>query len=302
MDFKSDTAIPDLTTFLGDILRPFALVTAFSLQVAGAETPASTVDVPGQREQWSSFLPLMPEMVADQGRELPLPFGVSGIYKHIERDIEISGLRVGPAGSKPQTAIPFVDVGSSSELNIAMERFDVWILPFLNLYGLAGNVDNHTVTRGTVIVPGPTVQTFNFKGSNDLNTFIGGLGLTLAGGYKDFFMMADVNWSQADLGFDDEFRAVTASARAGWNSKIGDVPVRFWGGVTYWDTGNTAKGTVEVPGRGLIQFEADQGPANPWNTSVGVAVSLSKHWEWFGEYGFNLDDVRIVTTGVTFRF
>lgn len=301
MDDKSDTALPDPSVFFGDILRPFALVTVLSLQVAGAGTPPSTTGVPDEPERWSSFLPLMPEMATDHDRELPLPFGVSGIYKHIERDIEISGLRVGPVGS-PKSAIPFDNVGSRSELNIAVERLDVWLLPFLNLYGLAGYVDNHTVTRGTVMVPGPTPQPFDFKGSNDLNAFIGGFGLTLAGGYKDFFVMADANWSQSDFGFNDEFQAVTVSARAGWNGEIAEVPVRFWGGVTYWDTGNTAGGTVEVPGKGLIQFKADQGPANPWNTSVGAAVSLSKHWEWFGEYGFNLDDVRIVTTGLTFRF
>jgi hypothetical protein len=70
----------------------------------------------------------------------------------------------------------------------------------------------------------------------------------------------------------------------------------------YWDTANTASATVDVPGRGLVSFEADQGPAHPWNASVGTSVAFSKHFECFAEYGFNLDDVQMVAAGLTFRF
>lgn len=302
MDFKSDQAMKDLAMFLGAILRLITLAPAISGQLASAETAASTAGIPDESERWSSFLPLMSDMVADPDQKLPLPFGVSEIYHHIERDIEIQDLRVGPVGSNLQSVGSFSDLGSTSKVDVALERFDVWMLPFLNIYGLAGYVSNHTVTRGAVPVPGPKPQIINFMRSTERDAFVGGLGMTLAGGYKRFFMMADVNCSQADLGFDDEFRAIVVSARAGWKSEIGEVPVRLWVGATYWDTDNTVKSKVEIPGKGIVQFEADHGPANPWNASLGAAVSLSDHWEWFGEYGFNLDDVRIVTTGLTFRF
>jgi hypothetical protein len=104
------------------------------------------------------------------------------------------------------------------------------------------------------------------------------------------------------MGFDDEFRALVASTRAGWNGKIGKIPTRLWVGAMYWDTENTASATVTIPDVGLVSFEADQGPAHPWNASVGASVAFSRHWEWFAEYGFNLDDVRVFATGLTFRF
>jgi hypothetical protein len=114
--------------------------------------------------------------------------------------------------------------------------------------------------------------------------------------------MADVNYTQTDLGFDDKFSALVASARIGWNGKIANVPTRLWLGGMYWNTANTARATVDTPGEGPIRFEADQGPVHPWNASVGASVVLSRHWECFAEYGFNLDDVRLFTTGLTFRF
>jgi len=36
--------------------------------------------------------------------------------------------------------------------------------------------------------------------------------------------------------------------------------------------------------------------------SVGTSVVVSKHWELFAEYGFNLQDVQMLATGLTFRF
>lgn len=278
------------------------LIAGFSLQAADATDPASAVEFPAGSKPWASFLPFMSEMATERGYELQLPIGVSGIYNYIQRDIDINGLRIGPAGSPTRNVSRLVNLGSNSEVNVGLTRLDAWMLPFLNVYGLAGYVDNHTVTQGTVSRPGPRGQTIDILGTTDLNGFVGGFGLTLAGGYKDFFIMGDVNWSQTDLGFDDEFRATVASARAGWNGKISAVPARFWVGAMYWDTANIAKATGELPGHGLIRFEADQGPANPWNASVGASVGLSRHWEWFGEYGFNLDDVRLVVTGIVFRF
>jgi hypothetical protein len=104
------------------------------------------------------------------------------------------------------------------------------------------------------------------------------------------------------MGFDDSFRALVASVRTGWNGKLGEVPVRLWIGGAYWDTANTASSTLEMEGVGLISFEADQGPRNPWNVTVGGSIVINRHWDGFAEYGFNLDDVHIVAAGITFRF
>jgi hypothetical protein len=297
----------------GPLRRLLALASAmacfvFRISPSSAGEPAPSAEASAgtaQTPHWSS-LPFMSEEALKRGYELPLPFGVSVIYNYIQRDIKVDDLRLAPQGASPQSVSRFVDLGSNSHVDVGLARIDTWLLPFVNVYGLFGYVRNESLTHGTVTLPipgpGPGSQTFNFSGKSMLDGFVGGGGITLAGGYREFFVMADVNFTQTDMGFDDRFHALVASARTGWNGKIADVPTRLWLGVMYWDTANTAKATVEVPGRGSVSFEADQGPLHPWNASVGTSVAFSKHFECFAEYGFNLDDVQMVAAGLTFRF
>jgi hypothetical protein len=273
---------------------------------AGAEAQATpTAEPVVEPTRWSSFLPFMADEALKQGYELPLPFGVSAIYTHIQRDIKVDDLRIGLNGAPPGSVSRFVDLGSNSKVDVGLGRFDAWLLPFLDVYGLLGYVHNASDTRGTVTIPSllpPGSRTFPFSASTTLDGFVGGGGLTLAAGFREFFLMADANYSQTDMGFDDSFRALVVSFRTGWNGKLAKVPTRLWVGAMYWDTENTAKATVDVPGQGTVSFEADQGPLHPWNASVGASVAFSRHWEFVVEYGFNLDDVQVVTAGLTFRF
>jgi hypothetical protein len=277
---------------------------AFDLPPTGGDAQ-STNQTAG--EHWSSFLPLMKEEALARGYDLPLPFGVSLIYNYLARDISVSDVRIGINGEPPHSASRFLDLGSNSKVNAALIKADAWLLPFLNVYVLGGYINNQSTSQGHVTIPrpgprpGPPLE-FDFTVPTTLSGFVGGAGLSLAAGYKQFFVMADANYSKTDIGFDNRFRALVASARTGWNGKIGSVPTRLWLGAAYWDTENTATSTVMVPDVGTVSFEADQGPRHPWNMILGGSVVLGRHWESFLECGFNFDDVKIVATGLTFRF
>jgi hypothetical protein len=248
----------------------------------------------------------MKEEALARGYELPLPFGVGLVYNYLQRDINITDVRIGIDGAPPQSVSQFLDLGSTSHVNAALVKGDVWLLPFLNFYTLLGYIDNESTSVGQVTIPRPPPLpgniVFDISIPTKIQGLVGGVGMTLAGGTKQFFLVADINISQTDLGFDDSFRAVVGSIRTGWNGKIGDVPTRIWIGGAYWDTANTASSTVDVPGVGRVSFQADQGPRNPWNMTLGASVVLGRHWDIFAEYGFNFDDVHIVATGLTFRF
>jgi hypothetical protein len=258
-------------------------------------------------ESWSSFLPLMKEQALARGYELPLPFGVSVIYNYLARDVKVSDVRIGVDSEPLQSVSRFLDLGSSSKVNAGLLKADAWLFPFLNAYFLGGYIHNESVSEGHVTLPqpGPIPRPpleFDFTLPTTLDGFVGGGGLTLAAGYREFFLMMDANYTQTDIGFDDTFRAFVASVRTGWNGKFGSVPARLWLGGAYWDTENTARSTVTAPAVGTISFEADQGPRTPWNMVVGGSVVLGRHWDTFLEYGFNFEDVHIVATGITFRF
>jgi hypothetical protein len=274
---------------------------------AAEEAPLTVEGAPvNDAGRWPYALPFLADAAIKRGYELPLPRGVSAIYYYVERDIEITGVRLGINGAPLRDVSNFVNLGSKSHVNVAVARFDAWLLPVLNVYALAGYVSNNTTTRGTVTIPTlgprPGSRSFNVSATTDLSGFVGGVGLTAAAGYRDFFLLADVNYSQTDIGFEDKFRALIGTIRTGWNGKILDVPARLWVGGVYWGTKGTAKATVDVPDVGRVSFEADQGPVHPLNAIVGGSVTLFRHWDAFVEYGFNGSDVHTIATGLTFRF
>jgi hypothetical protein len=254
---------------------------------------------PGEAEPWPYALPFLADRVIKQGYTLPLPRGVSLVYTYVERDITIRTLKLGINGAPLRDVSHFVNLGSTSHVNVAVGRFDAWLLPFLNVYTMAGYVSNNTTTRGTVTIPS---KTFHLSGTTELDGLVGGVGLTAAAGWRQFFLVADFNFSQTDIGFDNPFRALIGTVRTGWNGAVLGAPARLWVGGSYWDTEGTAKATVDVPDVGSVTFSALQGPLHPLNALVGGNVTLFRRWELFAEYGFNFDDVHIVAAGLSFRF
>jgi hypothetical protein len=273
---------------------------------AAAQTPSAGESVAtSQREPWPHTLPYLSHLATERGYELPLPLGLSGVFYYVERDIEITDIRVGVDGAPLRSVSKFLNAGSRSHVSVAVARIDAWLLPFLNVYGMVGYVANNTTTRGEVTIPrliGPGDRSFMVSAKTELEGFMGGAGVTLAGGYRQFFFMGDVNYSQTDIGFDDRFKALIGSIRTGWHGKIQDVPVRFWVGGVYWGTRSTARSTVNVEGVGRVSFEADQGPEHPLNPMIGASATLFRHWDVFVEYGANARDVQTIAAGLTFRF
>jgi hypothetical protein len=114
---------------------------------------------------------------------------------------------------------------------------------------------------------------------------VGGVGMTLAGGYGPYFLVADLNAARADLGFDERFDALVTSLRAGWNGKVHSFPFRAWASWTDWDTAATVTGTVADPDGGTLSFEVDQGPAWRRTWGVGAQCTFHPHFELATDIG-----------------
>lgn len=291
---------------MGRFVGLLLALAAMGPAAAVAEQASSTDGSAGATNAWPHALPFLADAALERGYELPLPLGLSGVFFYVERDVEITDIRLGIDGAPLRSVSKVLTAGSKSHVSVALARFDAWLLPFLNVYAMAGYVSNKTTTRGTVTLPTlgprPGSRSVEVTAKTDLDGFMGGAGLTLAGGYRQFFVLGDLNYSQTDIGFDDRFRALIGTIRTGWNGKILDVPTRLWVGAMYWGTRSTAKATLDVPDVGSVKFEADQGPVHPLNPVVGGSVSLFRRLDAFVEYGFNGKDVQAVSAGLTFRF
>jgi hypothetical protein len=280
------------------------LLFATSKALAGATDVPTDANAPQPEKK--RVLPFLAEEAIKSGHELPLPFGaglvVTGL---VDRQIDVTDVRIGLNGSQ-QSVSNFVDLGSSSRVFNVNVKFDAWLLPFLNVYALAGYVYNVSDTHLTVTVPNPgplpgTSQREK-RVETELDGFVGGGGMTLAGGYGSFFMVADASFVQTDLGFDDKFHAFIASLRTGWTGKLNNVPTQIWLGIGNWDTAATAKGHVDIEGVGRLDFEADQKPHTPWIYDIGSNIQFSKRLHLFVDMGFDFEGAYVFLVGPTYRF
>jgi len=222
------------------------------------------------------------------------------------REIKVTDLRLGIQGRQGRSVSQFVDLGSTSKVVNANLKLDAWILPFVNVYLLAGYVHNDSLTHALVTVPLPGPIPGSKKAETRVETnldgFVGGAGVTVAGGYRWFYAVLDVNYDTINLGFDSPFHALIASGRVGWNGRVNEIPVQTWLGAGYWNTAATAKGHADIPGVGRFLFEADQRPIEYWIYDLGANFAFSKRFQMFIDLGTDFRGGYVFAIGPTVRF
>jgi hypothetical protein len=258
-----------------------------------------TTDPPAELPPPKHRLPFLAEEARKRGYELPQTFGIGLVYYKLQRDIVVNDVRIGRNGATPVSVSQFAKFASNSDVDNINIKADVWVLPFLNLYAIVGKVKNESATEIAVTLGG---KQFHTVVPTKIDAPVGGLGITLAGGVKSFFGAADINVAKADLGFDDRFRAVVSSARAGWHGTANSRPLRIWANATYWDTFATAKGTVVDPDGGTLAFEVDQGPVHPNTYGVGFSYSPIPALELSIDFGSDFHGGWYVAIVPVFRF
>jgi hypothetical protein len=252
---------------------------------AGAAPSGDRKAEPGER--WSSFLPLLAEEARKRGVELPLPFGVSLVYYHLDRAIEVTDVRIGLDGNPPRSVTDVAQFSSGSQVDNVNLKVDAWLLPFLNVYALVGWFHNDSTTNVRITFDGPLGTPIERSVSvpTTIEGSVGGLGATLAGGYPPFFLVVDVSAFGSDLGFSEKLRGSIGSARAGYAGAVAGMPVNAWLSATYWNTRTTVKDEISDPDAGTLVFEADQGPRWPWTFGAGANLRAHQHFEVFTELG-----------------
>ena len=97
---------------------------------------------------YSNFFPLYGREIVAQGFRLPKPLGLNFNYFVADQAIEISNLQLGVNGSDLVDVSDYIlfDDAQSYAQNVNL-RADLWLFPFLNLYGIAGYTDARTTVK-----------------------------------------------------------------------------------------------------------------------------------------------------------
>ena len=107
----------------------YLLVLIFTLVLLMSANNALSFDT-------TSILPLCSSWAGDQ--ELPLPIGFGIHYYFQEQGYNLSDLWVSIPGME---SIPTDDVDVENHLTEVNLKLDVWILPFMNIFGILGKVE-----------------------------------------------------------------------------------------------------------------------------------------------------------------
>ena len=294
-----------------DSANPLASEESTTARTTDGPAAAAQQNAPERAESgaapaYSRVLPFLADEAIKAGHDLPLPFGAGVILTGLDnRKIDISDVRVG-LQNPVQSVSQFVQLGSTSNVFNANFKFDAWLLPFLDVYAIAGYVHNNSTTDALVSVPRPGPKPGTIEYQTEVTTELDGVvacgGLALAAGYGSFFFVGDVTYIQSDLGFDESFKAFIATVRAGWNGRTGSLPLQIWLGVGDWDTHATSKGHATLSNGQILNFEADQGPHTPWIYDIGTNLQFSKRLQLVIDVGGDFQGGWVFVIGPTWRF
>lgn len=141
------------------------------------------------RTPYRWHMPILGAKLRKMGFDLPYPNGIGVSYAYSNPQLTISDLAVGFSENDLVNVDGVARFSSlESNANAFTFRYDVWLLPFINVYGLAGRVTNQT----SVNLALPFEATFKTKVSSSTSV---GWGVILAGGYGPVILSA--NYAQA---------------------------------------------------------------------------------------------------------
>lgn len=281
-----------------------------------------------EQSESDSYFPIWGNEARARGYSIPLPYGVNLSYMNIRQDIMVdsitfSGLKL---GNHPIPSDMFaIDAGHTREKSKTENlRLDMWVFPFLNVYGLVGHTRGSSVSQVSVdsdpsqfrgldrAIAGVVHQLYqsgklqNIDFTLDFKGTTWGTGFTLAGGYGNWFGLVDTNYTRTDFDIlDGSISAVTVSPRVGYRFSFqgidGPSHLSLWVGSMYQDVQQEFKGdladlhmppelqpliaAVNKDGEG--KFDVKQKLTSPWNMLIGAQYEVTKNFNVLTEFGFN---------------
>ena len=259
----------------------------------------------------SDSLPLGKSLAA--GHELPLPLGISANVFFMEQDMEAQSIAVdipplplptGPLQLPP--GLPAESAKLESRVTTTTAKIDAWVLPFLNVYGVAGYVDGETTASGFSVGGLPpelaSLLPNSFAIAYSGSTY--GVGGTLAAGYNQFFASLDANYTESDLDIGDStIEAFVISPRVGITGDLGGLNGALYVGAMYQDVDEQQNGTVKFPIAGVsvpVGYDVISAAKEEWNYLVGANLKASESWNYGIEVGFS-DRTHVMAT-LNYRF
>jgi hypothetical protein len=152
--------------------------------------------------EYPYLLPIWGSKVVKKGFDLPYSAGINVNYFWQRSDLAINNLSIGFNGGPKYNIDEIVRIPrANSESNAISFRPDVWVLPFLNLYGIFAASNTSTSIDATVNIPDSNswkeIGSFSTTAHFDATTV--GFGITPTIGVAGGWMALDMNFTWSDI-------------------------------------------------------------------------------------------------------
>lgn len=196
--------------------------------------------------KYDNIFPIWGQKAYEKGFDIPYPTGIMTNYMYIKQGIVVENLRLGLLTENqdiPLTGVDFIEFGKNlSTANTFVVRPDVWVFPFLNVYGIFGF--GNSTTEVNVTAP------IELKSVVDQAVRTSGFGMTAAGGLGPVWIALDGNitWTKPEL-VDKPVNVKTFGIRFGHNFVSKTKPYRnfgLWVGAMKASLGTNTLGQIKM--------------------------------------------------------
>lgn len=257
------------------------------------------------------FFPIWGDKVRELGYELPNPYGLSVMYVGMRQDVDVQSIDFDFQNKIIDGIADTLDI-TARDAKVDVEnvtlRADIWVLPFLNVYGLLGHTKGQVKAKGNLKGRLPWIPPIEIDGIGidiDFEGMTYGGGFIIAGGYDRFFAMVDTNYTYTSLDIvEGKTTAFVTAPRVGYEFKVLGRPLRVWVGAMYQNIEQTIKGELkDVMEIGEIiegQFTVKQKGSNPWTYTSGFNLEITKSFDALFEVGYGKNTS--IIAGLGYRF
>ncbi|MCX7551878.1 hypothetical protein [Xanthomarina sp. F2636L] len=196
--------------------------------------------------KYTNTFPIWGQEAYKKGFDIPYPTGVMVNYMYVKQGLIIDNLQLGLQTKNLDialTPVDFIEFGDNySSAHTVMVRPDLWIFPFLNVYGVFGYGQSKTEVNLTFPIELQSIVEQSVRTT--------GFGVTAAGGVGPVWIALDTNltWNKPEH-LDEAVRVTTFGIRVGHNFVYQHKPYRnfgIWVGAMKVKLGSETFGEIQM--------------------------------------------------------